>query len=91
MGEQTIAVVIPCYNHGRYLEEAVDSVLSQSWQDFEILIINDGSTDPETNRLLDSWNRPRTRVVRTENRGLPGGAQRRNPVDLGSLRLSGRC
>lgn len=68
----SISVVIPCYNHGRYLEEAVDSVFAQTRQDFDILIVNDGSTDPATNELLRTWNRPRTRVVHTENRGLPG-------------------
>ncbi len=68
----SISVVIPCFNHGRYLDEAVDSVFAQTDQDFEILIVNDGSTDPETNRLLENYRRPRTRVVRTENRGLPG-------------------
>lgn len=40
-----ISVVIPCYNYGKYLTEAVESVLAQTWQGFEILIINDGSPD----------------------------------------------
>ncbi len=66
-----ISVVIPCYNHGRYLDEAGDSVLAQSFQDFEILIVNDGSTDPETVALLQDYRRPRVRVIHSENRGLP--------------------
>lgn len=68
----SISVVIPCFNHGRYLEEAVESVFAQTVQDFEIVIVNDGSTDPETNVLLAAWNRPGTRVITIENRGLPG-------------------
>ena len=70
-----VSVVIPCYNQGAYLDEAVDSVLLQTWQDFEIVIINDGSTDECTNRLLASYNRPQTRVISTANQGL---AQARN-------------
>ena len=66
-----VSVIIPCYNLGRYLDEAVDSVLAQSFQDFEIVIVDDGSTDPETCRLLADYRKPRTQVVRSENRGLP--------------------
>ena len=65
-----VSVLVPCYNLGEYLEEAVDSVLSQTYQDFEILVVDDGSTDPATVRLLDGFERPRTTVYRTANRGL---------------------
>ena len=68
----SISVVIPCHNHGRYLDEALDSVFAQTVQDFEIVIVNDGSTDRETNEMLSRVGRPRTRVVTIENRGLPG-------------------
>jgi GT2 family glycosyltransferase len=71
MRAPAISVVIPCYNLGAYLDEAVESVLAQTRQDFEVIVINDGSTDPETNRLLASYVRPFTRVLTTENRGLP--------------------
>ena len=65
-----VSVLIPCYNLGAYLNDAVESVLAQTCQDFEILIVDDGSTDPETVRLLDAYVRPRTTVYRTPNRGL---------------------
>ena len=63
-------MVVPCFNLGRYLEEAVESVLEQSFQDFEIIIVDDGSTDPHTQELLGQWRRPRTQLIRTANRGL---------------------
>ena len=65
-----VSVVIPCYNLGAYLDEAVASVLAQTYQDFEILIVDDGSTDPATVQLLDGFVRPQTTVYRTANRGL---------------------
>ena len=65
-----ISVIIPCYNLGQYLDEAVESVLSQTCQDFEIIIVNDGSTDPETQRLLADYRRPGTRVIQTAHIGL---------------------
>lgn len=58
-----ITVVIPCFNnYGRFLDEAVESVLAQSHQDFEIVIVDDGSTDHETCALLDAYERPQTRA-----------------------------
>lgn len=65
-----VSVIIPCFNLGAYLPEAVDSVLAQTYQDFEILIVDDGSTDPETVALLETFQRPKTTVFRTPNQGL---------------------
>jgi glycosyltransferase involved in cell wall biosynthesis len=65
-----ISVIIPCFNQGEFLDEAVNSVLAQTFQDFEILIVDDGSTDEATGRLLSDFRRPKTRVWRTSNRGL---------------------
>ncbi len=70
MSPPRVSVIIPCYNLGQYLDEAVDSVRAQSFNDWEIVIVNDGSTDPATNRLLADYRRPKTRVLTTENRGL---------------------
>ncbi len=71
-----VSVVIPCYNQGRYLDEAVSSVLGQSFTDFETLIVNDGSNDPETCSLLASYGRPKTRVIHTENGGVSAARNR---------------
>jgi glycosyltransferase involved in cell wall biosynthesis/peptidoglycan/xylan/chitin deacetylase (PgdA/CDA1 family) len=80
----TVTVVIPCYNLGAYVNEAVQSVLDQTYPNFEILLIDDGSTDPVTRLLFASYRRPRTRILRTENQGL---ARTRN---LGIREAAGR-
>jgi len=66
----TVSVVIPCYNLGAYLDQAVQSVLDQTFRDFEIIIIDDGSTDPVTRHLFTSYRRPKTRILQTANQGL---------------------
>jgi len=65
-----VGVVIPCYNLGRYLDETVDSVLRQTFQDFEIIIINPGSTDEFTNKLLSNYKRPKAKVISTPHMGV---------------------
>ena len=40
-----VTVVIPCFNHGRYVGEAIESALGQTWPDVEIIVVDDGSTD----------------------------------------------
>src|SRR3990170_7611608 len=62
-----VTVVIPAYNMASFLPEAIESVLSQTYHDFELLIVDDGSTD-ETPRILAGFG-DRIRVVRQENRG----------------------
>jgi len=66
-----VSVIIPCYNLGEYLDEAVDSVLSQTYKDFEVIIINDGSTDEHTNELLRNYDKDKCSVYHTVNQGLP--------------------
>lgn len=44
-----ISVIIPCYNQEEYIGEAIESVLSQTFNDFEVIIVNDGSTDKSLN------------------------------------------
>ena len=65
-----VSVIIPCYNQGQYLDEAVDSVLSQSYQNFEIIVVNDGSTEIETIEILENYNKPKTLVLHTDNQGV---------------------
>jgi glycosyltransferase involved in cell wall biosynthesis len=65
-----VSVIVPCYDLGPYLDEAVESVLAQSYQDFEIIVVDDGSTDPETQAIIGEYRRPKTRVIRAAHGGL---------------------
>lgn len=65
-----VSVVIPCYNMGEFIEEAVDSVLCQTFTDYEIIIVNDGSDEHATNLKLKDFARPSTTVLHTSNRGV---------------------
>ncbi len=70
--EPLLSVVIPCYNHGEVLGEAVGSVLGGTWGDLEILVVNDGSDQEDTVEELRSFSRPKTTLLHhTKNRGLP--------------------
>jgi glycosyltransferase involved in cell wall biosynthesis len=66
-----ISVLMPCFNHGQFIDEAIASVLAQTIQDFEIVVVDDGSTDANTRETLSRLNSPRTTVLTTANRGLP--------------------
>jgi glycosyltransferase involved in cell wall biosynthesis len=65
----SVSVIMPCYNQGIYLDEAVDSILAQTYQGFEIIVINDGSTDAETIQILKDYKKPGVAVIHTDNRG----------------------
>ncbi len=60
----TVTVLMPVYNGAKYLSEAIESILSQSFTDFELLIINDGSTD-NSKAIIQSYSDPR--IVYVEN------------------------
>lgn len=64
-----VSVVIPCYNHGRYLGEALASVRAQTLRDVEIIVVDDGSTDAGTLRVLDELTGSDVQVLRVPNQG----------------------
>jgi glycosyltransferase involved in cell wall biosynthesis len=65
-----VSVIIPCFNLGRYLPEAIASVHRQTLAGAEILVVDDGSTEPETLEALTAAEPSVSRIVRSGNRGL---------------------
>lgn len=65
-----VTVYIPTYNYGRYVDEAIQSVLKQSMHDWELIVINDGSTD-NTSEILSKYRQhPNIKIIEQENKGL---------------------
>ena len=71
MTTPAVSIVIPCHNGGRFLDDLLASLAAQTFRDFEIIIVNDGSTEPLTLRKLDEL-RSSVHVVDQENRYLAG-------------------
>lgn len=75
-----VTVFMPVYNGSAHLDAAVESILAQSFGDFEFLIIDDGSDD-ETPNLLQKFDDPRLKILRNDvNHGVP--ATRNRGIDL---------
>jgi glycosyltransferase involved in cell wall biosynthesis len=64
-----VSVLMPVYNGARYLDAAVQSILCQTYADFELVVVDDGSTDESLVRIA-AYRDPRIRVVRSGNRGV---------------------
>lgn len=70
MKNPKISVVIAAYNHGKYIDKAIRSVLDQTFGDFEIIVLDDGSTD-NTREVVASFSDKRIRYYYQANSGLP--------------------
>ncbi len=66
-----ISVIMPVYNVESYVAEAVQSVLNQTYQDFELLIIDDGGSD-RSFAICEGFSDPRITIIQQRNRGLAG-------------------
>jgi len=85
MNKPIVSVIIPTYNRKDLLERAIKSVLSQTFQDWELIIVDDGSTD-ETRDLVENFQRvdPRIKYIWQNNSGAPA-----KPRNVGILNSSG--
>ena len=78
-----ISVLMPVYNtKGEYLEEAIESILNQTYSDFEFLILDDGSTNEDTLNILNMYSKKdsRIKIIQEKHRGLP--AARNKLIDI---------
>jgi glycosyltransferase involved in cell wall biosynthesis/ADP-heptose:LPS heptosyltransferase len=87
-----VSVIVTCYNYGRFLGEAVESVMAQTFRDFEIVVVNDGSTDNSAEvaqQLVERHGDPcRIRLINQPNSGQPAAARNAGiAVALGELIL----
>lgn len=63
-----VSIIVPIFNGEKYISECIDSILTQEYNDFELLLINDGSTD-NTNNIINSYNDNRIKIYNQENKG----------------------
>jgi glycosyltransferase involved in cell wall biosynthesis len=69
-----VSIIIPCYNAGEYIEETIASVKSQDYEDYEVVIVDDGSEDPHTIEILNKLSGDKIKIIHQENGG-PGVAR----------------
>lgn len=63
-----VSVIIPCFNQGKYLNESVGSALASTYENLEIIIVNDGST--EDLEIIDSFSSPNIKIIHQVNQGV---------------------
>ncbi|PSN16421.1 hypothetical protein C7293_02630 [filamentous cyanobacterium CCT1] len=66
-----LSIIIPCFNDGQFIKEAVASVTACPEQIYEIIIVNDGSTDPLTHQVLNELRNNGYQVIDQQNQGAP--------------------
>ena len=68
-----VSVILTAFNEEKFIENAIDSVLNQTLKDFEIIVVNDGSTDNTLN-IIENFNDSRLKLINQENMG-PGASR----------------
>ena len=64
-----VSIIMPAYNAEKFIREAIDSILNQTFRDFELLVLNDGSTD-STQTVVESYDDARIQLINKENEGV---------------------
>ncbi len=64
-----ISVILPVYNAEKYLQKAINSILNQTYKNYELIIINDGSTD-NSRKIIEGYSDKRIKIINKDNSGL---------------------
>jgi len=76
LGTPLVSVIVPCFNHGRVLPACLNAIRAQTYPQVEIIVVDDGSTEPETVALLDALEREDSlTTIRLAENGGPGRAR----------------
>jgi glycosyltransferase involved in cell wall biosynthesis len=63
-----VSIIMPTYNYAKYIQNSIDGILNQTYQNFELIIVNDGSTD-NTKEILERQTDPRIKTIHKNNGG----------------------
>jgi len=79
MTDPKISLILPVYNEEKYIKRAIESVLAQSFDDFELIVVNDGSSDNSLN-IINTFEDDRIKILNQSNQGP--GASRNNAMKI---------
>lgn len=65
-----VSVILPVYNRERYVKDAIESVLDQTYKNFELIVVDDGSTDNSI-KIIERFRAQSVKIIRQENSGCP--------------------
>ena len=92
MNQDLVSVIMPSYNAGKYLSDSIDSILNQTYQNLELLITDDGSTEEDTMRILKDYASRDARVkVEYLQENLGSGHSRNNAIERAAGRYIAFC
>lgn len=83
MGDITVSIIIPVYNVVDYLDQCLESVVDQTYQDLEIILINDGSTDESDQKCID-WAKKDSRIIYISKKNEGLGSSRNLGIKISS-------
>lgn len=66
-----VSIILPTYNHGEFIKSAIQSILDQDFYNFELILINDGSTDGTSEIIREYCSDSRIKIIEQKNQGLP--------------------
>lgn len=70
MSNEKVSIIMPCYNDGEFIEESIQSAINQSYENTELIIIDDGSTDKKTKDIFIKNKWPKTKIIRSNHIGV---------------------